>query len=177
MYLDFLEQLSTMGRSSAEMKEMTERFKDLEPTEYDMMLRELIRAKDKQGVGNLMAISVANSVHLHPQLFIQSILLVDDKQIIFNAAEYQGEGIIEALLDYGYFWFQTAPSAAVIAFSIADDLMKKYGLVDEVMELNNNLQVIQSCVDEQLRPIYDFLLLKITMLRETSYGKYYRRRN
>lgn len=102
---------------------------------------------------------------------------MDDKQIIFNAAEYQGEGIIEALLDYGYFWSQTAPSAAVIAFSIADDLMKKYGLVDEVMELNNNLQVIQSCVDEQLRPIYDFLLLKITMLRETSYGKYYRRRN
>jgi len=173
MYLDILEQLSTMGRSSAEMKEMAERFKDLNPSDYDIMLQELIRAKDKRGVGNLMAISAANSVSLHPVLFAQSILLVDDKQIIFRAAEYQGEETIDVLLDYGYPWYQTAPSAAVVAFAIANYLMKKYGLEDEVRKLYNNLRVMQGCLDEQLRPIYDSLLRKITMLRGTSYGEYY----
>jgi len=51
--------------------------------------------------------------------------------------------------------------AAVVVFAIADDLMKEYGLEDEALNLYNNLQVMQICLDAKLRPVYDSLLENI----------------
>lgn len=145
-------------QTSVEKRQIAAHLKTFGMEYHDYLLSQVINAKSITGIKNVLEINAINKMSCRPELFVYAIQMVDTYEEVFKVAEFLEENAIDCLVEFGYEYLHTAPMKSSVALTIAIELLEKYGVESERINLMQNLQAFKFHHSEKEATIINSLL-------------------